>query len=150
MFKILIASGLVTLSLWSCDVRTKDKMDGGLAASPVKPLDANSSPTTVEIIDSVYDFGKVVEGEMVEFSFRFKNTGSNPLIVTNVSASCGCTVPEKPEAPVKEGETGFIKVKFNSQGRPGTAHKTVTVLSNASPSFPELLLKGEVLPKAKQ
>jgi hypothetical protein len=98
----------------------------------------------------VFDFGKVAEGEIVEFSYRFKNTGSQPLVISNASASCGCTVPEKPEAPVKSGETGFIKVKFNSEGRVGVAHKTVTVQSNATPAFPELLLKGEVMAKAKQ
>jgi hypothetical protein len=74
---------------------------------------------------------------------------TNPLIISNVSASCGCTVPEKPEAPIKTGEIGVIKVKFDSNGRAGSAYKTVTVLSNAQPGFPELALKGEVTPKAK-
>ena len=92
----------------------------------------------------------IAEGENVEFSYRFKNVGSKPLVVSNASASCGCTVPEKPEAPIRPGETGFIKVKFNSEGRAGVAHKTVSVLSNASPAFPELVLKGEVTPKTKQ
>ena len=96
------------------------------------------------MIDSVYDFGKVTDGEKVEFSFRFKNTGKNPLIVSNAVASCGCTVPEKPEEPIKPGETGFIKVMFNTQGRVGPAHKTVTITSNANPAFPLLELKGDV------
>lgn len=149
MLKVLIVSGIVSLFIISCDVRTKDKIDNNLLAD-AKKTEAAAPPTTVQMIDTVYDFGNVTEGENVEFSYRFKNTGTNPLIVTNVSASCGCTVPEKPEAPIKPGETGFIKVKFNSEGRPGATHKTVTVLSNAAPLFPELLLKGEVLPKAKQ
>ena len=109
-----------------------------------------ADPTTVQIIDSVFDFGKVTDGEIVEFSYRFKNTGSLPLVISNATASCGCTVPEKPEAPIKPGETGYIKVKFNSAGRVGVAHKTVTVTSNAAPAFPELLLKGEVLAKVKE
>jgi hypothetical protein len=148
MIKAFMVSGAIILLLAGCDVRTKDKIDNNVARD-VKSLEA-ASPTTVQIIDSVYDFGNVAEGEVVEFSYRFKNTGSTPLIVTNASASCGCTVPEKPEAPIKPDETGFIKVKFNSQGRPGTTHKTVNVLSNASPAFPELVLKGEVTPKTKQ
>ncbi len=148
MLKAFILCGAITIFAAGCDVRTKDKIDNTIT-NGVKTLDANATPTTVQIIDSVYDFGKVAEGENVEFSYRFKNTGAAPLIVSNVSASCGCTVPEKPEAPIKPGETGFIKVKFNSQGRPGAAHKTVTVTSNATPAFPELLLKGEVTPKAK-
>ncbi len=129
--------------LTSCDVRKKDKQ----ATVPVQQPQEMKDPTTVQIIDSVYDFGKVAEGEIVEFSYRFKNTGTNPLVVTNVAASCGCTVADKPEAPVKPGEIGFIKVKFNSDKRPGQAHKTVTVSSNANPTFPELLLKGEVIGK---
>ncbi len=143
----ILLAGFSMAILTSCDVRTKDKLAGTPAATEAETTAAS---TTVQMIDSVHDFVKVAEGEIVEFSYRFKNTGSNPLIVSNVSASCGCTVPEKPEAPIKPGETGFIKVKFNSEGRAGVAHKTVNVLSNASPAFPELLLKGEVTPKAKQ
>ena len=103
--------------------------------------------TTVQMIDSVYDFGKVTDGEKVIYNYRFKNTGSKPLIISSASASCGCTVPEKPEEPVKPGETGFLKVVFNSEGRVGPTHKTVTVISNAYPSFPVLLLTGEVVSK---
>ena len=148
MIKSLIASFAFGALLMSCDVRTKDKIADN-APNVVNTLAASSAPpTTVQIIDSVFDFGKVTDGEIVEFSYRFKNTGTQPLIVSNASASCGCTVPEKPEAPIKPGETGFIKVKFSSEGRVGVAHKTVTVLSNASPAFPELLLKGEVMAKA--
>lgn len=148
MLKVLFVSGITSLFVMSCDVRTKDKIDNNLS-SDQKKTETVAPPTTVQMIDTIFDFSKITEGEIVEFSYRFKNTGTNPLIVTNVSASCGCTIPEKPEAPIKPGETGFIKVKFNSQGRPGETHKTVTVLSNAAPVFPELLLKGEVLPKAK-
>jgi len=150
MLKYLALTGLIAGSLMSCDVRTKDKIaDGKVTGSDsAKIASANANPTTVQIIDSVFDFGKVAEGEVVEFSYRFKNTGSKPLIVSDAKASCGCTVPEKPEAPIMPGETGFIKVKFNSEGRAGMAHKTVNVTSNAAPAFPELLLKGEVIKKS--
>lgn len=151
MLKTLILTGFVAASLISCDVRTKDKIaDGKTGGADSAKNAATAAPTTVQIIDSVFDFGKVAEGEVVEYSYRFKNVGTSPLIISNATASCGCTVPEKPEAPVKPGETGFIKVKFNSEGRAGMAHKTVTVTSNAAPAFPELLLKGEVIAKTKQ
>lgn len=151
MLKILVLTGFVAASLISCDVRTKDKIaDDKTAITDSAKNTAPANPTAVQIIDSVFDFGKVAEGEVVEYSYRFKNIGTQPLIISNATASCGCTVPEKPEAPVKPGETGFIKVKFNSEGRAGMAHKTVTVTSNASPAFPELLLKGEVIAKNKQ
>ncbi len=130
--------------LVSCDVRNKKVVEKN---EPLKQQIEIKDPTTVQLIDSIYNFGKVTEGEIVQYNYRFKNTGTKPLIVTNVSASCGCTVPEKPEQPIKPGETGFIKVKFNSEHRAGNAHKTVTVSSNAEPAFPELLLTGEVTEK---
>ena len=130
--------------LVGCDVRNKTSVEKN---KPLKQQIEITDPTTVQIIDSSYNFGKVAEGEIVEYNYRFKNTGTKPLIVTNVSASCGCTVPEKPEQPIKPGDTGFIKVKFNSEHRVGNAHKTVNVSSNAEPAFPELLLIGEVTEK---
>ncbi|MBS1763197.1 MAG: DUF1573 domain-containing protein [Bacteroidetes bacterium] len=98
--------------------------------------------TQVMVYDSVYDFGTIKEGDIVEFSFKFKNTGKYPLIITNTSASCGCTVPEKPEEPIQPGNDGEIKVKFNSSRREGNMNKHVVVTSNAT--FPQLLLKGTV------
>ncbi len=136
----LIAGMCVMFS--GCDVRKKDKK----AVMPVQK--EIKDPTTIEVIDSVYDFGKISEGEVVEYSYRFKNSGDKPLLITEQPhASCGCTVAERPEEPIMPGDTGFIKVKFNSENRPGEAHKTVTVSSNANPPFPELVLKGEVTGK---
>ena len=100
--------------------------------------------TSVEIIDRAYNFGSIAEGDKVEYNFRFKNTGKKPLVITNASASCGCTVPEKPEKPVLPGETSFIKVVFNSKGKSGHQDKSIIVSSNAKPSFPDLMLSGEV------
>lgn len=145
MFKytfILVSLFFVT----SCNVRNKTTVEKN---EPLQQQIEIKDPTTVQIIDSSYNFGKVADGEIVEYNYRFKNIGTKPLIVTNVSASCGCTVPEKPEQPIKPGETGFIKVKFDSKNRVGNTHKTVTVSSNAEPAFPELLLTGEVTAKDK-
>ncbi len=144
MLKTTSFFAIAIILMMSCDVRRKD------VAAPEKKLTEQvelKDPTTVQIIDSSYDFGKTTDGEIVQFSYRFKNIGSKPLIITNAAASCGCTVPEKPEQPIQPGETGFIKVKFNSEGRVGKAHKTINVTSNALPAFPELLLTGEVVAK---
>ena len=141
MNRLLTILFLSTL-FFSCDIR-KNPAKADKQATDADNLVFKDS-TTVQMIDSVYDFGKVTDGEKVEYSYRFKNTGKNPLIVSKATASCGCTVPEKPEEPVKPGETGFIKVVFNSQGRVGDVHKEVTVTSNAYPGFPVLELKGQV------
>jgi len=142
MLRIFILTSFFVSFLTGCKEENKEKQ-----ANVTIEKSSETALTTVQIIDSSFDFGQVAEGEIVEFNFRFKNTGTVPLVVTNVAASCGCTVPEKPEQPIRPGETGYIKAKFDSDKRPGEALKTVTVTSNASPSFPELILKGKVLPK---
>lgn len=130
----------------SCDVRRKDKIADDAFKLQEQAL---KDSTSVQIIDSVYNFGKVVDGEKVEYNYRFKNTGSKPLVIINTTASCGCTVPQKPERPILPGETGFIKVVFDSKSRPGEVHKSITVTSNAHPAFPQLELTGEVIGKMK-
>jgi hypothetical protein len=133
---------LTVTSIVSCDVRRKDKVADGMASMAAM---AAMDSTTVQIIDTAYNFGTATEGEKVSFNFRFKNSGDKPLIVTNAHASCGCTIPEKPEKPVMPGETSFIKVVFNSKGKVGHNEKTITVVSNANPAFPPLILRGDIL-----
>lgn len=129
------------LALPSCDVRRSDK----LADDNLQRLEqAMQDSTTVQLIDSVYDFGTIQSGKMVEYSFRFKNTGQKPLVIADAQASCGCTVPEKPEKPIMPGETGYIKVSFNSKDRTGHQDKVITVQANARPVFGQLRLTGEV------
>ncbi len=140
-YLILLAATLV-----SCQDRKNDK-NGNVNLGEYKPAEnaVIKDSTTVQLIDSVYDFGTIKEGEKAEFSFRFRNTGKNPLVIVSATASCGCTVPEKPEQPIKPGEIGFIKAVFNSKGKAGPNHKSITVTSNVlPPGFPTLTLKGEV------
>lgn len=145
MKKILVGLCIVC-TLLSCNIRnTKNNQD--VQATALNQQFSDS--TTVQMIDSVYNFGKVTDGENVVFSYRFRNTGKKPLIVSSATASCGCTVPEKPEEPIKPGETGFLKIVFNSKGRVGEVHKEVNVVSNAYPQFPVLQLIGEVVSASK-
>lgn len=145
MKKVLIGFCILS-TFFSCNIRSsKNTPDRG---ANNKNQQLNDS-TTVQVIDSIYNFQKVTDGENVVFSYRFRNTGKNPLIISSATASCGCTVPEKPEEPVKPGETGFLKVVFNSKGRVGTVHKEVAVVSNAYPPFPVLQLVGEVVSTGK-
>jgi Protein of unknown function (DUF1573) len=131
--------------LISCDNRRQNRI---VDDTVVQTRTALNDSTTVQVIDTVYNFGKITDGQKVEYSYRFKNTGSKPLVIVDATASCGCTVPQKPEKPIMPGETGFIKVAFDSKGRVGNAHKAITVTSNAKPDFPQLLLTGDV--EAKQ
>ena len=97
-----------------------------------------------------YEFGDVDEGELVKFSYKFKNVGKVPLIVSGATGSCGCTVPSTPEEPIAPGETGEIKVQFNSDGRPGKASKQVTITANTYPRVTKLDLSGNVIPKGTE
>ena len=131
----------VAAAIISCDAKHKDKLAADATANALAMKDS----TTVQIIDTTYNFGKVTDGEKVEYSYRFKNTGTKPLVIIEAHASCGCTVPQKPEKPIMPGELGFIKVVFDSKGRVGNAYKTITINSNAKPEFPMLILTGDVV-----
>ncbi|MBK8711922.1 MAG: DUF1573 domain-containing protein [Niastella sp.] len=144
MWKQLVFMTLTAGLLVSCDIRKHDQQ-ANVGPQPATPVIRDS--TTATVIDTAYNFGKATDGEIVEYNFRFTNSGKNPLIIIKATASCGCTIPEKPEQPILPGDTGFIKVKFDTQNRVGNAHKTITVISNANPAFPELSLTGEVIKK---
>jgi len=113
------------------------------AQAKIAPADA---PVIVFERD-VYDFGKIAQGEKVLHEFKFKNTGKSPLIISNATATCGCTVPQIPGEPILPGKEGKINVVFNSEGKMGMQDKVVTVTSNANPNIATVHLVGEVLEK---
>lgn len=79
-----------------------------------------------------HDFGDIVQGDKVEHTFKFSNTGSEPLVITNVQVTCGCTTPKGwPRDPVMPGDSGEITVGFTSSGKPGRHHKPIKIVSNA-------------------
>lgn len=96
---------------------------------------AEQPVTTIEWLDStLLHLAPVKEGQIVEVSYRFRNSGDKNLVIENVHAPCGCTVPEKPEQPFAPGQEGVIKAKFNSNGKSGDNNKTITVTANTKPS----------------
>ncbi|HET8753440.1 MAG TPA: DUF1573 domain-containing protein [Salinimicrobium sp.] len=99
----------------------------------------------MEFKTEVIEYGKIAKGSDGVRTFVFINTGNIPLVIKDVSSSCGCTVPSKPEAPVQPGETGEIKVKYDTN-IVGPIRKTITVYSNADVPAKSLKIKGEVLP----
>lgn len=96
-----------------------------------------------------HDFGEITEGVVAEHVFTFKNEGEGPLIISNAQGSCGCTVPVWPRQPIAPGETGEIKVSFNSSGRAGKQDKRVTLTTNAVPQTKVLNITSQVIAKAK-
>ncbi|MGL1886514.1 MAG: DUF1573 domain-containing protein [Reichenbachiella sp.] len=97
-----------------------------------------------------HDFGNINEGDVVEYSFQFENTGDAPLIISSATGSCGCTVPQWPKDPIAAGESGEIKVKFNSKKKPGIQNKTVTITSNTFPKQQKIKIKADVTPAPKE
>jgi Protein of unknown function (DUF1573) len=98
-----------------------------------------------------HDFGDIQQGDKVENTFHFTNTGTEPLIITNVTVTCGCTVPKGwPRDPIAVGGKGEIVVAFNSLGKVGKQNKVVTVVSNAvNPEGGQVSFAANVLVEKK-
>jgi hypothetical protein len=105
---------------------------------------ANQPLTSVSFKDSILHKGKIKEGEMLTVEFEFTNTGTEMLIIKNVTASCGCTIPEKPEEPIAPGNTAKIKATFDSRGRAGMNQKVITVVANTKETIHTLIFDVDV------
>ena len=109
---------------------------------PVGPL------TSLEFEETSFDFGEIMEGEKVVHIYKFKNTGKEPLVISNAKGSCGCTVPDWPREPIPVGGSGEIKVQFDSKGKGkvggATQSKKVTLTANTDPQNSFLTIKGRV------
>jgi hypothetical protein len=95
-----------------------------------------------------HDFGSINEGKVVEYTYKFKNTGDAPLIVQNAQGSCGCTASDWTKEPIPVGGSGFIIAKFDSNGKTNIQNKTVTVTANTWPKQTVLRFKAMVTPKS--
>ncbi|MFW6328003.1 MAG: DUF1573 domain-containing protein [Bacteroidota bacterium] len=113
-------------------------------------LQAQKSRSVISFEKEIHNFGEIKEdGGTVEYTFSFKNTGEQPLIVHNVRASCGCTTPDWTRQPIQPGKEGFIKATFDPRNRPGNFNKSIIVTTNAAEPTAVLRITGKVLPKKK-
>ncbi|MEJ7643298.1 MAG: DUF1573 domain-containing protein [Chryseolinea sp.] len=101
----------------------------------------------MEFVSQDHDFGTINEGDVVEHTYTFKNSGAAPLIIQNAQGSCGCTASDWTKQPIPVGGTGFVKAKFDSNGKANIQNKTVTVTSNTWPKQTVLRFKAMVTPK---
>ncbi len=111
------------------------------APEPPKP---SGPPTSIKFEKEEHDFGKVKQDTQNKYKFKFKNTGSNPLIIENAVGSCGCTVPTYPKEPVAPGGSGEIEVVYSPGKQKGQQQKTVTVTANTDPRETRVQIKAEV------
>lgn len=119
----------------------------GILAVNAQTTPATDNPNAADITfdKETHDFGVVPQNVPATYTFTFKNTGKEPLIITNAAASCGCTTPEWTKEPILPGKKGFVKATFNAATL-GTFNKAVTVMSNAKKSTVTLYIKGDVKP----
>lgn len=102
----------------------------------------------MNFISDRHDFGTIIQGEKVFFSFEFSNDGAEDLVISMARGSCGCTVPTYPKHPFQPGEKGNIDVVFDSENLMGISEKTITVLSNSYPNGIEVLtIRVNVIPQ---
>lgn len=133
--------GIMALSmLVACNNSNNQTADGATTAS------AADAPV-MKFEKETHDFGKIVTGDKVTYDFKFTNNGKSPLIIKDAIASCGCTKPEWPTTPIKPGESGAIKVTFNSVGKMGLQDKQITITANTNPAQNLVHLIGEVTAK---
>ena len=150
MKKIVIVLILAPFFFISCkeNVANKIKKENlEIAKERDNKIDEGSPVITFSRTE--HDFGTINEGDIVETVFDFTNTGKSELIITNATATCGCTVPEWPKEPIAVGGTGQIKVKFNSSGKPNKQSKTVTLTTNTFKGKETVVIKTQVTPKPK-
>lgn len=124
------------------------KSDSAQVLSEEQKKQALADPasfTAIEWIDpTTQNLGKLIKDQTIEITYRFKNSGDKTLVIENVTAQCGCTIPEKPEKPIAPGEEGVIKAKFNGAGQ-GTISKQIYVKANTAPSTDHTLtFTGEI------
>ena len=112
--------------------------DSNAETKPEGPLPVFQFETTD------HDFGTINQGDVVEYTYKFKNTGDAPLIIQGAQGSCGCTVPNWTKEPIPAGGSGVVTAKFDSHGKQGIQHKTVTVTSNTWPKQTVLHFEANV------
>lgn len=101
----------------------------------------------IEFADKDHDFKDIYQGDKVSHTFEFKNTGTAPLILSNVLVTCGCTATDWPKLPIMPGGEGSLTVSFDSNGKVGRQNKVITILSNATNAQERVKIVTNILPR---
>jgi len=119
-----------------------------VAQEKAETEDTKAGPR-ISFAESTFDFGDIYQGDKVEHTFVFENTGTEPLIITNVQTTCGCTVPKWPREPIPPGQEGKIVVRFDSAGKINKVNKVVKIISNAVTPLNQVTISANILPAKK-
>jgi hypothetical protein len=148
---LLVLPFLFLIASISCQQDSNNNAHEGISPDLVtNPITADgdsqkSKLPVMEFKTTSHDFGTIVQGEKVAHKFSFLNNGGSDLIISDASATCGCTVPTYPRKPIKPGKSGEIEVVFNSAGRTGSQHKSISVLTNSQPNTIRLDIDAEII-----
>lgn len=144
-YSIIIATFLI-LFLTGCGGENDRKLSTDVVNNPNSASGVQETKLPViEFDKEIHDFGKLIAGEKAVYSFKFTNTGTDDLVISQVNSSCGCTVPNYPREAIKPGEGGVIKVTFDSSSRKGMQNKTITIVSNCQPNSTVIRVKAQVI-----
>lgn len=152
LWRSLILTTASTLVILSCGDKNEANNKKGLDASLINNPRTADSPedlstkdlATMDFTDTAHDFGKMHEGEMASYEFKFTNNGKSPLLISNAAGTCGCTVPAYPHEPIAPGQNAVINVKFNSTGKIGLQNKSVNIFTNSKKGTHVLNITAEV------
>ena len=123
---------------------TVDDIHNPASAEPLSKKEMEKMPV-IMFETNEYDFGKVLQGEKLSYTFKFTNTGKTNLIIDGANSSCGCTTSSPPKAPIKPGDGGEIKVTFDSKTKIGEVSNVVVVSANTYPVHTVLTVKAQVI-----
>lgn len=146
---ILILAGIFAMTVMSCKDNATKKVNEENVEIAAERDAKNTEFPVMTFAETEHDFGTINEGDVVEHTFSFTNTGKTPLVIVNAKGSCGCTVPSYPTEPIAPGAVGEMLVKFNSSGKPNQQNKTVTITANTETGKEVIKIKALVTPKAQ-
>ncbi|HRO41434.1 MAG TPA: DUF1573 domain-containing protein [Flavipsychrobacter sp.] len=152
MKNLILSLSIISLLCMACEEKhepqNKDLLSTDLVKNPRSAGGADSSVigslATMDFKDTVRDFGTIKQGEVVNVEYEFSNNGKTPLIISNASGACGCTVADFPREPLAPGKSSSIKVQFSSVGKEGYQEKSVALTTNSIRGTHILYIKGEI------
>lgn len=133
---LLQTKSIIFFLLLSCLTFAQSDADQQQVSGPISEIEFEST---------IFNYGLIESGEVVQTVFSFTNTSDEPLIIQNAKGSCGCTVPEWPKEAIRPGESGQFVVRFDSKNKVGVQSKRVTITANTEPALTYLTVKGEVI-----
>jgi uncharacterized cupredoxin-like copper-binding protein len=129
---ILLATAFLSITLFSCKEKATEKIDSNNVEMATQRDEASKKVAEMTFDKTFHDFGQIVQGTPQETIFTFTNTGNAPLIITEATSSCGCTIPDYPKnTPIAPGKQGQMKVNFNGAGQ-NQITKTINVQANTA------------------